>query len=136
VNFNRREFLVLAAAIAAPGCQSSSEDTGHPAEPRAARTINAGPAAHYTADGVYERFHEQGFFLVRRGEKLFAITAVCTHRRCKLKTERDHTFYCPCHGSTFDVDGHVTKGPARKELPFFTTSVNAQGELLVSVPAS
>jgi len=71
------------------------------------KTINAGPAAKYAADGVYSRHRDMGFFIVRKGEKLFAISSYCTHRKCKLAAESDRSFYCPCHGSTFDPDGHV-----------------------------
>jgi Rieske Fe-S protein len=136
VSFNRREFLILAAAVAVPGCQSAPDDSGNTTEHSAGRTFNAGNAATYAADGVYDRFQYQGFFIVRRGEKLLAIASICTHRKCRLKTEPDHTFYCPCHGSTFDVNGQVTKGLARRELPVFTTALNERGELLVTIPGS
>ena len=48
------------------------------------------------------------FFIVRKGASLFALSAICTHRHCKLEAEADKTFYCPCHGSTFDPEGKVT----------------------------
>ena len=130
MKINRREFLILTAALAA-GC-SSMENTGAPAA-GGERTVNAGPADNYAADGVYAAFRNQGFFIVRRGERLFAISAVCTHRKCKLNVEPDHSFYCPCHGSIFDADGHVTHGPARRDLPVLATSVNKSGELLVTI---
>jgi Rieske Fe-S protein len=84
---------------------------------------------------VYTAFRNRGFFIVRRGEKLFALSAICTHRRCKLDVERDHSFYCPCHGSTFDPAGHVTEGPAKRDLPVFATSIGERGELMVRIPA-
>jgi len=72
---------------------------------------------------------------VRRGPDLFALSAICTHRKCKLDAEPDKTFYCPCHGSTFDANGHVTKGPARRDLPVLATSIDENGRLLVTAPA-
>ena len=128
---NRREFLLLTAAFAA-GCRSM-ENTGVLPTTKE-RVVNAGPAGNYAADGVYVAFRNQGFFIIRRGEKLFALSSICTHRKCKLDAEPDHSFYCPCHGSTFDASGHVTEGPARRDLPVLATSVNESGQLLVRVP--
>ena len=125
---NRRQFLILTVGLAA-GCRSAVEEN------HAERLVNAGPAANYAADGVYGRYRDLGVFVVRKGDKLFALSAICTHRRCKIKAEADRTFYCPCHGSTFDSDGHVTTGPAKRDLPVFMTSVDERGNLLVTVPA-
>ena len=116
----------FAAGCAAPGGANFS--SGKPE-----RVVNAGPAAQYLADGVYARYRDLGFFIVRRGANLFALSAICTHRHCKLDAETDKTFYCPCHGSTFDADGKVTEGPARRDLPVFEISTNEKGELLVKI---
>ena len=132
MSMNRREFLILSAAFAA-GC-NSMENAG-PASPGEQRVVNAGPVDNYAADGVYSAFRNQGFFVVRRDGRLFALSAICTHRRCKLDAEPDHSFHCPCHGSTFNSDGHVTGGPARRDLPVLATSINGNGLLLVTVPA-
>jgi Rieske Fe-S protein len=126
---NRRQFVLLTVGLAA-GCRSVNEEN------HAERLINAGPAANYAADGVYARYRDLGFFIVRKGDRLFALSAICTHRRCKIKSEADRTFSCPCHGSTFDADGHVTARPARRDLPVFATSVDGQGNLIVTVPAN
>lgn len=129
---NRRSFLFLGAAFAA-GCAAPGGSNFSTAE--RTRTINAGPAAQYLADGVYARYRDLGFFLVRRGANLFALSSICTHRKCKLDAEADKTFYCPCHGSTFDADGKVTEGPARRDLPVFEISTDENGSLLVKISA-
>ncbi len=130
---NRRQFLVLTAvAVAGTGC-NTVEDGGR-STVRKERVVNAGPAGNYAADGVYGRFRDEGFFVVRNGEKLFALSAICTHRKCKLIAEPNRSFYCKCHGSTFDPTGHVTEGPARRDLPVLPTSVDENGQLLVRVP--
>ena len=127
---NRRQFLLLTAGFAA-GCKVVND--GSTTVAKAERTVNAGPASNYAADGVYSNFHDQGFFVVRQGGKLFTISSYCTHRKCKLTAESDRSFYCKCHGSTFDPAGHVTLGPARSDLPILPTSVDEQGRLLVKV---
>jgi len=129
---NRRQFLLLSVVLAA-GC--SSTPPGPVSSARKVRTINAGPASNYAADGVYGRFRALGFFIIRRGNRLFALSAICTHRKCSLKAEPDRSFYCPCHGSTFDLNGHVTEGPAKRDLPVLTTFTNENGDLLVTVAA-
>jgi cytochrome b6-f complex iron-sulfur subunit len=130
LNLNRRQFLLLSAAFLA-GCKTA-DDAISPAGGE--RTVDAGPAGDYAADGVYNRFQYKGFFVVRQGEKLFALSAICTHRKCRLAAEPDRTFYCKCHGSTFDPAGHVTEGPARRDLPVYPVSTDARGRLLVTIP--
>src|SRR5882757_1891360 len=125
---NRRQFLLLTAGLVA-GCQSVNNGGGTATKPE--RTLSAGPASNYAADGVYSSFRDQGFFVVRRDGKLFALSAICTHRNCKLNAKPDRSFYCKCHGSTFAPDGHVTQGPARRDLPLFATTTDANGQLLV-----
>ena len=132
MHVNRRTFLFLSAAFSA-GC--ASPGGANFSAGRQARVVNVGPASQYLADGVYPRYRDLGFFIVRRAASLFAISAICTHRECKLVAEADKTFYCPCHGSTFDADGKVTEGPARRDLPVFELSTNDKGELLVKISA-
>ncbi len=127
---NRREFLILAVTAVA-GCSSLPPGTNSSA-PKI-RLVNAGPAADYAVDGVYARFRNQGFFVIRQGESLFALSAICTHKKCKLDAEPDRSFFCPCHGSTFNPDGRVTQGPARRDLPKPETFINDKGELMVKI---
>src|SRR5271166_4981392 len=124
----RRDFLLLgAAAVACAGCQGMG---GGPSPSLSeGGTFDAGPVANYAADGVYSNFRALGFFIVRRGGKLEALSSICTHRRCKLNVDSDNSFYCHCHGSTFDPDGVVTDGPATRNLPVFQTVTNAAGHL-------
>ena len=130
MKINRREFLVLTATFVA-GC-SSVENLGAPSTSKN-RMVNAGPVGSYSADGIYSAFRTQGFFIIRQGDKLFALSSICTHRRCLVEIERDRSFLCPCHGSTFDPNGHVTHGPAKRDLSTLETFVNERGELLVKV---
>lgn len=133
MKINRREFLILTAAFAA-GC-SSMENAGVPAAARE-RMVNAGPVSDYSTDGVYAAFRSEGFFIIRQGGKLFALSSICTHRHCLLGVEPNRSFLCPCHGSTFNPDGQVTHGPAKRNLPTLATFINESGELLVKVPAA
>jgi Rieske Fe-S protein len=132
MKMSRRQFLILGTSLAG-GCETTN-DGGSSAANRT-RSVNAGSASNYAADGVYSNFRDQGFFVVRQGDKLFALSAICTHRKCTLASEPDRSFYCKCHGSTFDAGGHVTKGPAKRDLPRLSAYTNEQGRLIVDVSA-
>lgn len=66
----------------------------------------------------------------RDAEGVFALTRVCTHLGCIVKSEADG-FHCPCHGSRFAPDGSVVKGPAPKALAWLAVSRVAPGTYLV-----
>ena len=53
---------------------------------------------------------------------LRAFSSECTHQACTVRP-RGSFLVCPCHGSTFDLDGNVVRGPARKPLPTFPVTV-------------
>lgn len=44
-----------------------------------------------------------------------ALSASCTHQCCPV-SYLSGRFFCPCHGSTFNTDGTVAGGPARRPL--------------------
>lgn len=73
----------------------------------------------------------------RDQEGVYAISRVCTHLGCIVKPT-DAGFECPCHGSRYDGNGTVTKGPAPRPLQWL--EVKEQGGALFvdegkSVPA-
>jgi len=73
---------------------------------------------------------EHNICVVREGEKMCAISTVCTHLGCIVSTS-ETGFACPCHGSRYDQDGNVTGGPAPKALPWYKVSLAPNGELEV-----
>ncbi len=134
MSMSRRQFLIVTAGAGAlTGCENLNDGDAS-AAPHIERVVNAGQASKYAAEGVYDGLSSLGFFVVRKRDKLLAISAVCTHKKCKLVAEEDHSFYCKCHGSTFSPDGKVTQGPARRDLPVLTTFTDESGQLFVRVP--
>ena len=71
---------------------------------------NAGSAALVTS-GL-------GTLLVVRTDatSVSALTATCTHQACTITGFENQTFQCPCHGSRFDANGGVVRGPATQSL--------------------
>jgi nitrite reductase/ring-hydroxylating ferredoxin subunit/uncharacterized membrane protein len=60
--------------------------------------------------------------LVRHSGRIYAMDDRCSHRGCSLhegKLNDDETVTCPCHGSTFRLDGSIVKGPATAPQPGF-----------------
>lgn len=53
--------------------------------------------------------------VIRREHEVYALSLVCTHLGCTVNVTADKLI-CPCHGSVFDRDGHVLKGPSDKPL--------------------
>jgi glycine/D-amino acid oxidase-like deaminating enzyme/nitrite reductase/ring-hydroxylating ferredoxin subunit len=54
-------------------------------------------------------------------------SAVCTHLGCLVAWNSvEKSWDCPCHGSRFDIDGHVLNGPAISDLAPIETSDQAE----------
>jgi cytochrome b6-f complex iron-sulfur subunit len=74
---------------------------------------------------------ERRLFVFNTAEGFYTVSAVCTHLGCNVNHEEGRGFACPCHGSTFDEEGRVRKGPAAWPLPRFSMSLSRRGELIV-----
>ncbi|GAB6165918.1 hypothetical protein JCM19992_19180 [Thermostilla marina] len=61
----------------------------------------------------------------RNEEGVYAVSLVCTHLGCVVKPSGEG-FECPCHGSRFDRDGTVRKGPAPTALPWYEVTRRGQ----------
>ena len=124
----RRRFLALmTAGLALVQKAPAATSKGH--------LVDVGPANLYASDGVYDKFRDLGFFLVRANGKLIALSSYCTHRICKLTAQANHTFQCKCHGSKFTEEGKVTEGPAKRDLPVLPLNTASNGNLVVDLSA-
>jgi Rieske Fe-S protein len=56
-------------------------------------------------------------------------SSTCTHKGCAVDKIADGTIDCPCHGSKFNLDGSVAKGPAT--TPLEAQAVTVQGDSIV-----
>ena len=57
-------------------------------------------------------------------------SSVCPHAGCNVSKITDGKIICPCHGSEFNLDGSVAKGPAKE--PLETKAVSVQGDSIVA----
>lgn len=60
-------------------------------------------------------------YVIRTSFSQFAaISPICPHQGCTVGMVKN-MFKCPCHGSTYDLDGSLITGPADKPLRSFRT---------------
>ena len=65
----------------------------------------------------------------------YAIKPVCTHLGCTVNWKSDQQrFVCPCHGSQYDAQGRVMRGPARRSLPLRSVVVKQNQVRLIDRP--
>lgn len=57
-------------------------------------------------------------------------SSVCPHAGCNVSKVTDGKIVCPCHGSRFNLDGSLDKGPSTK--PLETKTVAVQGDSIVA----
>ncbi len=76
---------------------------------------------------------EQRCFLFHGADGFYAISSVCTHLGCNVKHISQDGFACPCHGSQFDENGRVVRGPAPKPLPWYGLALSPRGELVLDL---
>jgi Rieske Fe-S protein len=58
------------------------------------------------------------------------VSPICTHLQCTVNVEGG-VLLCPCHGSTYDREGRVLRGPAQQPLRRFPADVTPDGELVI-----
>jgi Rieske Fe-S protein len=59
----------------------------------------------------------------RASDRYVTLLLVCTHQGCSGSDLSNSTvnIICGCHGSTFDLEGNVTGGPATSDLSSYST---------------
>lgn len=70
-------------------------------------------------------YKEARVAIMRDGDVTYALSLVCTHLGCTVNVTPTELI-CPCHGSIFDRQGNVLKGPADRQLLRY--SVEDRGE--------
>lgn len=78
------------------------------------------------AEKLYVRWEQHG-----KSGSWVVLSSICTHLKCKVDfVEDEDVFRCPCHGSEFDIGGHRTKKPAKKDLPDYSDLAYEEDGLL------
>jgi cytochrome b6-f complex iron-sulfur subunit len=74
---------------------------------------------------------DRQLFLFRSTSGFHAISSVCTHLGCNVRRVGPEGFSCPCHGSLFDANGQVVRGPATRPLASLGLQLSPRRELVV-----
>lgn len=119
-----------AALVGLPVLQAGCGDEG-------AKPLPGGPIAAGDADdvamGSVQAVRGENAFIARDARGFYAMTAVCTHAACRVIAPAltDAVMICPCHGSMFNRNGAVTRGPASAALQHYQVDVGADGQLTI-----
>jgi Rieske Fe-S protein len=63
----------------------------------------------------------------------FGLNAICTHLGCVVPwSAPNNKFICPCHGSQYDPNGAVVRGPAPLPLALAHREANEDGKIVFS----
>ena len=100
---------------------------GYPSQPPAPTEFDLGPASQFARDSR-TLLPQVPALLIRDAKGFSALSLVCTHLGCTVETQLDG-FTCPCHGSRFDLQGKVRRGPAAKPLSALRVEVLPDGKL-------
>lgn len=70
------------------------------------------------------RFGAEPGIVVLAGERLHALSLVCTHLGCLVEwSPARRQLVCPCHRASFDLGGNVLEGPPPRPLRAFEASL-------------
>jgi arsenite oxidase small subunit len=82
---------------------------------------------------VYFDYPSSGYanMLMKKADgAVSAISMLCTHVCCQCQYDSASTdLYCPCHGSVFDQNGNVLRGPAGTKLPSIQLNIDESGNI-------
>lgn len=118
-----------------PGAQALDEQGNPIAADALLATAKVGEAVF--AKGLPQ--NRSAYLVITQGPAIapYAVRPICTHLGCTVKWhEEEDRFICPCHGSQYDVQGRVIRGPAPRSLALVTVVTKQnQVRLVDRVPA-
>jgi cytochrome b6-f complex iron-sulfur subunit len=129
---SRRDFLKLANAVILAACSLLGLDglirfLNTSIEPSPKSEFDLGSIDQYPP-GTRTSLPEVPAILLHEASGFSAISLICTHLGCTVQSKPEG-FVCPCHGSRFDQNGNITRGPASKPLPRLRVEVTSEKKL-------
>jgi Rieske Fe-S protein len=114
---SRREFLGRALGLVASAVAAACGRARRP--PLFETTVDVSALTTHGATLVTSTPGLDGapILVVRDGASRFhALSMQCTHEGCPVRPPVHGVITCPCHGSQYDLEGHVRHGPAQLPL--------------------
>ena len=138
---DRRTFVAKGAcalAASAAGCASLAAVRVAPE----GGTIRLSPLDHPSLAGpggflkvLPDAWDTPLYLLALGGGAWAAVSPICTHRGCTVDIAGPR-LECPCHGSMYDREGNVLRGPAERALRRFPARADASGAIVVDIGGS
>jgi len=143
----RRTFLGTASACAAAACCPSLLSAGCAGGDSGTTVVLPSPVSglitlqlDQPADGMQQLAQVGGsvlgkspgmpdpIILVRAdASTINAIDARCTHQGCIVGFNAvNYSLDCPCHGSSFELDGTIINGPAARQMTTYPTTFDGK----------
>jgi Rieske Fe-S protein len=130
---NRRSFLIRlmrsGAAVLSAGTLLRAVSYGQEKQPRILATTNIADNPNLEKVGGYvlvKKSPAGELLIIRSSESEFtSLSTVCPHKHCKVRVLNPTLIRCPCHKSTYKIDGTYIHGPANASLKKFVTRVEA-----------
>ncbi len=98
-------------------------------EPPVKTEFDIGPAENYPI-GSRSLISDVPAILIHNSNGFLALSLVCTHLGCTVE-QKDNGFACPCHGSRYDANGNVLRGPAQKPLRSLRVEITSNNDLVL-----
>lgn len=70
----------------------------------------------------------KNYIVINLNETTTVFSAHCTHLGCRINNMENGKIVCPCHGSEYDLEGKVIKGPAYKNLEIIPLHITPDGK--------
>jgi len=133
-DLSRRDFfkLVTTALLAVSGALGLGalfRFLGFQTEPPVKTAFDIGPVDQYPL-GSRSLIAEVPAIVSHSASGFMALSLVCTHLGCTVE-QKDSGFTCPCHGSQYDANGKVLKGPAQKPLRALRVEITADKHVVL-----
>lgn len=124
----RRALRVLtASALCACGCAAGTVSPEPVGEVQAGTVADLGVGSLRAVDSL-------PVCIGRDDAGVYAMTLTCTHSGCNMAQDGSvgpQGVLCACHGSRFDADGNVVRGPAVDPLQHFAVTADSAGNLTI-----
>lgn len=96
-------------------------------------TVDANSPLAAVGSAALVQASNSSLLVARTAQDAFtAVTAICTHQACTITGYNNQIYTCPCHGSQFNTNGRVARGPATSALRTFQTQF-ANNQLIILV---
>lgn len=56
------------------------------------------------------------FIILKENNRIKIFSSRCSHLGCRINKIENNELVCPCHGSIYNLNGQVIKGPAQNSL--------------------